>query len=232
MLGWLNPLPMELGGGPAPTARLYAALRETVGEGGSAVDDQGIEGLWRAAKATALAAASSASERAVLQVFPGRATDHLAYWESLLGVTPAPGATVVQRQADAERALVERVRNAAPDLEARLIDIDARLSLVQLDLDKATVTIPGRAFEDMAGALPFGGGRRSTRVPNYSSAFVLSLLFSIGAGVVPSGADLRALTAAADYLTAVLPAHVTFQIVTSFGFNLDLDLLDLTGLDP
>lgn len=232
MLGWANPLPMTVGGEPSPTEQIYSALREAVGIGGSADDDSGLDGLLRAADATVLAAAASGSDRAVANGFPALATDLLRYWERLLLSPLTEDAALEHRQAEVSRLLTERVRNNEATLSERLSALDSRLSLSVPNYAQATVTVPGRAFEDRAGLQPFGGLRRSTAVPNYSSAFVQTLVFDVGAGVVPTTAEQRTLREAVDYLNSVLAAWTIVQVVTSTGFTLDTDLLDLTALSP
>lgn len=232
MFGWTNPFPIELGGGPTPTEALYAALRSAVGKGGSADDDSGIEGLWRQARASGLAMVASTGERAVLQAFPRHATDALDYYERLLGATPEVGASLLARQAEVETRYTSRVRAALPDLAADLRRIDERLSIALFSHVESTDTVHGRAFEDLAGTLPFGGGRRSTMFANYSTEFVVTALLDIGSGVAPGPAELRSIARASELLGDSLPATHDFQILTGVGFELDVDLLDLTGLNP
>jgi hypothetical protein len=230
--GWFNAFPLEFGGGPTGTEAIYAALRASVGKGGSADDDEGIEGLWRQAEASGIAAAATTGERAVLQAFPGYATDALEYYERLLGATPDGGDSLLARQANVEGLYTARVRGALPDIAADLGRIDPRFSIASFAHGAASETLHGRAFEDLAGALPFGGGRRSTMFANYSTEFVVTALFDIGSGVLPSPVEQRAIERAGAHLGAVLPATHDFQILTGVGFELDLDLLDLTGLNP
>ena len=87
-LGWSNALPLELGGGPTDAERIYTALRRAMGQGGAGPEG-GIEDLWRQCKARAIADAGLGLEAAVLQAFPGEATELLETWEELLGVQPA-----------------------------------------------------------------------------------------------------------------------------------------------
>jgi hypothetical protein len=229
--GWHNPFPFEFGGGSTQPETIYAAMRSSVGVGGSAPDDQGIEGLWRQARASGVAAAATTGERAVLQAFPGRATDLLEYYEDLLLAVPEPGDSVLERQAVVEQLWTERVRGALPDIAADLLEIDTRLSIAAFDHAETTDTLHGRAFEDHAAALPFGG-RRSTFFANYSTAFVVTVLFDIGSGVVPGVVEQKIIARAKAHLNQVLPATHMFQVLTGVGFILDVDLLDLTGLNP
>lgn len=231
--GWQNPFPFEFGGGSTHTDTIYSAMRSSVGVGGSALDDDGtIDGLWRQARASGLAAAATTGERAVLQAFPGRATDLLEYYEDLLLAVPEPDDSLVERQAVVEQLWTERIRGALPDIAADLLAIDPRLSIASFDHADTTDTLHGRAFEDHAAALPFGGGRRSSFFPNYSTQFVVTVLFDIGSGVVPGVAEQKLIARAKAHLNTVLPATHNFQVLTGVGFILDIDLLDLTGLNP
>jgi len=231
-LGWHNPFPMQLGGGPTPTELVYAAMRGAVGVGGSAADDESIDGMWRQARASALAAAACTGERAAMQAFPGYATDLLEFYEVLLGATPEPDASIVERQAIVLDLFTRKVRAAVPDIDADLKAIDSRLGVVIVDPAEGTETLPGRGFQDLAAALPFNGGRKSSVFHNYSTSFVVFVLFDIGAGVAPGAAEQKLIERAKAHLNEVLPGHVMFQMFTSLGFILDESLLDLTGLRP
>jgi hypothetical protein len=231
--GWQNGFPFEFGGGSTSTETIYSAMRSSVGVGGSALDDDGtIDGLWRQARASGLAAAATTGERAILQAFPGHSIDLLEYYEALLQSVPEPDDSLVERQAAVEQLWTERVRASLPDIAADLVAIDARFSVAAFAHASTTDTLLGRAFEDLAGALPFGGGRKSTRFANYSTEFVVTVLFDIGSGVAPSLVEQRLIERARAHLNKVLPATHTFQVLTGVGFILDVDLLDLTGLNP
>ena len=231
--GWFNGFPFEFGGGSTHTETIYAALRSSVGVGGAALDDDGtIDGVWRQARATGLAAAATTGERAILQAFPSFATDLLEYYEALLQSVPEPDDSLLDRQASVAQLWTERVRASMPDIAADLVAIDPRFSVAAFPHETTSDTLLGRAFEDLAGTLPFGGGRHSTRFPNYSTEFVITALFAIGSGVAPSIPEQKLLERGRAHLNKVLPATHTFQVLTGVGFILDTDLLDLTGLNP
>lgn len=231
--GWQNGFPFEFGGGATHTETIYAAMRSAVGVGGSALDDDGtIDGLWRQARAVGLAAAATTGERAILQAFPGLATDLLEYYERLLQSIPDIGESLVDRQASVEQLWTERVRAAMPDIAADLVEIDPRFEVAVVDRQVTTDTLLDRAFEDHAGTLPFNGGRRSTRFPNYSTQFVVTATIDLGSGVTPSTDEQKLIERARAHLNKVLPATHNFQVLTGVGFVLDVDLLDLTGLLP
>lgn len=230
--GWQNGFPFEFGGGSTHTETIYSAVRSSVGVGGAALDDDGtIDGLWRQARSVALAAAATTGERAILQAFPMLATDLLEYYEDLLQAVPEPGDSVLERQAAVSALWTERVRASMPDIAADLLAIDDRFSVAAFGRQTTTDTLHGRAFEDLAGALPFGL-RRSTRFPNYSTEFVITALFDIGSGVTPTLDEQKLIDRVKQHLNKVLPATHTFQVLTGVGFILDTDLLDLTGLIP
>lgn len=229
--GWINPFPFELGGGPTNVEVTYAALRSSVGLGGSAEDDENtIDGIWRQARAYGIAAARTASERAVLQAFPGYATDALNYYEELFVLVPEDESNLVARRLAAEQRYTMEVDASVPIVAAQLARIDPRFSILETPHAQSTDTLLGRAFQDFAATLPFGGGRKSTRFANFSTEFVLRVLFDLGSGVDPGPAENALIRAASDYLNTTLPTWVNFQIDTASGFILDESLLDITSL--
>ncbi len=232
-LGWHNPVPFELGGGETEVELIYQALRSAVGVGGSAEDEDGsIDGIWRQAKARGIAKASPAAQRAAFQAWPFLATDALDYYEKLFFLTPEPDATDEERRLASSTRYTATVRASVPELEADLLAIDPRFSIVDVPETQTETTHFGRAFEDLAATEPFGGGRKSTLFPNYSTEFVVYVLFGLSPGVAPNITEQRLIRLAKEHLNEVLPGWVNFQIVTKIGFVLDIDLLDLTGLSP
>src|SRR5262245_40037481 len=235
--GWINPCPFEIGGGSTHVETIYAALRSSVGIGGSALDDENtIDGLWRQARASGLAAAATTGERAVINAFPGHATDLLEYYEGLLGATPELDDSILQRQQVVETLYTERVRSSVPDIAADLAAIDDRFSVIDVDHDQATETVLGRVFQDLAGTLRFDSvslaGAHATMFGNYATEFVLFVLFDLGSGGLPSADEQKLLELGKAHLNKVLPAHILFQVAGAYGFILDESLLDLTGLTP
>lgn len=231
--GWQNPLPAELGGGDSQVTQVYRALRSLVGVGGAG-EPGSLEDVWRESKAYGTALALSADERAGLQFFPSKATDALGYYERLLAQPLAPALETHERQAVVAERFTAPPASSQGEVDAALLAIDSRLSVFNLSLEFAEVTQPGRAFEDLAAVEPFGGGRKSSVVANYSTAFVSTVVFDLGAGVSPGPVEAAILARSSDYLSESLPAWVAFQHVTNptpgAGFILDTDLLDLTAL--
>ncbi len=184
--GWANPFPLELGGGATNVERIYLALRSAVGTGGSADDDDGtIDGVWRQARASGLAAAATTGERALVNAFPGKATDLLEYYEDLLLIVPEREGDLPGRRALAEQRFTQQVDVSVPQVTDDLQRIDPRFSVLELPRAQGFETLFGRAFEDYAAAEPFGGGRRSTLFANFSTDFMVWVLFDIGSGVLP-----------------------------------------------
>lgn len=226
-LGWGNPFPLEMGGGESIVESHYRALTAALGRGGSAEDvDNTVDGLWRTCLALGLASLSSFGERSALQVFPSKATDLLPYYEQLLFL-PSAGSDADRRQAAARRYRLAPDADL-PAIEAALQAIDPRFSIFTPNVDTEETTVPGRVFEDYDAAEPFNGGRKSTRFGNYSTGFIVRVLFDLG-GALPTFADRAAIAEAHRTLNDLLPSINTFSLVTSRGFQLDVDRLDLTS---
>lgn len=215
---------------PTREELIYRALRSAAGKGGYAENEtHSIDGLIRRVRARAIASVADLHERAALQAFPNHATDLLPYYERLLGLTDDPDQTEQQR-ADAAAALYALQRASdVPSLRAALQQLDPRFEVLTVSPATSTTTIAGRAFQDLAGAEPFGGGRQSSALPNFAGVFVLRVLLELGDGVAPNAAERRAIKLARRLLHDVLPATADLQIVTQRGFTLDVSKLDLTS---
>jgi hypothetical protein len=229
--GWHNPFPFAFGGGETDDEEIYNALRAAVGIGGSAANEDGIDGHWRACKAGALATLAGMAERAALQAFPQIATDHLPEIEAELGpeLAPRAGATDVERRLDAAAAWTRRLGADGPTLARDLALIDPRATVLEIPHELSFVTTAGKAFEPQDGSLPFGGGRTGTALPNYADEYRTTVLFNVG-GLVPGPADDLVMARLRRLLAAVSPAWQDFAIVTSEGFYLDLSPLDITAM--
>jgi len=216
---------------PTREQLIYRALREATGKGGYAENESGsIDGLIRRVRAKAIADVADMAERSALQAFPNHATDLLPYYERLLGLSDDPDLTLEERQEAA--ATLYALQNAAdvPSLRQALALIDSRFDVLTASWATATTTRIGRAFEDLEGAKPFGGGRQSTAFPNYSSASSVDVVLELGDGVEPNDDEWRSIKLARQLLSDVVPATADLQIVTHNGFILDVSLLDLTSL--
>lgn len=229
-IGALNPCPFRVGGGPTAAEKAYRVTRNAVGKGGSAANDSGIDGLWRRSKAKGLAAASSAKRRALLQAFPHLATDALPSYERTLGIVPSGNET--QRRAVVVPRWVRRPGRSIPDLEASLKAIDARFSLLHPSNETAATTQFGRAFGPLHSSLesPEFGLDGYSAYPNYSTDFIVRVLFDVGysGGLTP--ADERLRESARVLLRSSLQSWVDFTIVTSVGFLTGISPVELTAL--
>ena len=224
-------MPMTFGGGPTRTERVYAALRSAAGKGGYAVNDSGIDGLRRMVLARAIASVTSDDERATLQAFPNLATDLLPYYERIYGLTDDPDLSEAERREAAAQLYTLQLAASLPEIEASLQALDPRFQIVQVPDELSLLTVAGRAFEDYAGDEPFGGGRQSTALPNYSTRFDVVALLDIGDGVIPGTAELRVMQRASRLLHDVLPSTSTYHIITHLGFAVGVSLLGYTGLE-
>lgn len=226
---------------------IYNAWRSAVGKGSSSASAVSIEGLHRRVRARAIAAVADMGERSALQAFPNLATDLLPYYERLLGLTDDPDLTEDQRRAAAAALYTLEVASDVPGIKAALLQLDERFDVVMPNPDRTLTTMMGRAFEDMAGTEPFGGGRLSTRWPAFNGMLVLRVVLELGSGVynslpggggddliigTPSPAERRTMRLARALLHDVLPATMDIQIATHRGFRLDVSPLDLTSLIP
>lgn len=229
--GWSNPFPLEMGGGPTEIERAYQMLRAAEGKGAASTDDESIEALWRQSLAKGVGLVGTFGERAALQAFPNKATDLLPYYERLLHTEPSPDASEEERRQTAATRFTAGAAFLHSEIETALQEIDARFEVEIIDEDLTTTTIWGRWFEDLAAAEPFGGGRRSTIFPNYASEFVFIVVLDL-AGALPTPTEARAILRAQRHLAETLPAWESIGVVTSFGFELDVDRLDYTALSP
>ncbi len=229
--GWSNPFPLEFGGGPTGIEDVYRMLTTSAGKGGTSPDDDSIMALWLQSCAKAIGCVVTFDERAALQAFPDKATDLLPYYERLLLTQRDPAASEEERRRTAAARWTAAAAFLADEIERDLQLIDSRFEVVLTTDTEATTTVFGRNFEDLAGTEPYGGGRKATLLPNYSTHFVLTALLDLGGGA-PSAEEKRSILAAQRHLSVVLSAWMGFQVVTGIGFNLDIDRLDLTALSP
>jgi hypothetical protein len=172
--GGLNPYPFQYGGGPTDVEKIWRALRAALGVDLSgkpvAGPEDGLEDSWRKAKAKALAAAGAVFERAVLQGFPGVATDYLGEWETILGL-PGTEPTDHERRLAAAAAYAFRPRSDCPGLTESVQRIDAALAAdASLQWDQFRVAEPGKPFEPLFG-FPQYGLRESSQLPLFSDGF-------------------------------------------------------------
>lgn len=226
MIGSLNPCPFRVGGGATPSSKAYQAMRRIVGEGGSARNDTGLDGLWRRSRAKGLAAVWSAKERATLQFFPHLATDGIDYYERATGLVRAKGEQDATYRLRLWAAYVASIRADVPHIDDDLKAIDPRISI--LEPGNSSTTEHGRAFGPLGPSLESPAMTTSV-VPNYSSDFVLFIFFDVGHAGPPTIGERRTIERINSYLRGVLPSWVSFVLMTETAFTLDLSSLDLAG---
>ena len=228
--GWHNPWPFEWGGGPTIVEKHYLVLRRAVGVGGSALDEESVEDLWRQRKAIMVAALDAVAERAFLQFFPDKAQDSLPYYEQLLGVVAGPGQSdEARRQAVVPAFIADALADTGRAVDS-LLRIDERFGIIEQTHESAAATVLGRAFEPFNGSPDFDSGDasvKSSSFPNYSDDFMVTVLFSGSA--VPGKVEREIIDQGARLLNTMLPAWVGFRIITGTGFILDQSPLDITG---
>lgn len=220
MNGSLNPCPYRIGGGPTPSSKAYATIRQAVGKGGSAENELGIDGLWRRSRAKGLAAATSPTRRALLQAWPQVATDAIPYFERVLGIVPGVDDTEPQRRAVIVPRWTETPIRTWSELRAALQAIYAGFDMVVQDDSKSTVTLSGRAFDshalDPAVGPPMSIPGGCTEWPAYSTRRTIRVTMALGAGTapIPTPTELAYIEQAKTLFRRALPAHVDFQIST------------------
>jgi hypothetical protein len=233
MLGALNPLPMRLGGGPTEVSRAYKTIRDAVGEGGSAPEDRGLDGLWRRSRARGLAAATSANRRALFNFWPHLATDLLPYYERVLGLVPDVEASDAVRRAAVVAAWTAQLSATIPALTEQLAALDARFTILPLQPAQGRHTQAGRSLGPLwpsSGEPTWGSTPAASNYPNEATAFVLQLRFTVGYATALSSVDSALLEQALDILRRRLPSWMTWEVTTSTGFLVGVSPLGLTGV--
>lgn len=214
----LNPMPEQVGGEPTRTSKTYALIRKAVGTGGSAANDLGLEGLWRRSKAHGLAAATSSTERAIMQMDPHLATDYLPYYERVLGIVPAANDAPSTRAQNAGTQWTRALDASIPAIADGLARIDPRLTVLSPAHAKAATTQQARtvqAFDSTVEGPAFGGGQTHTHYPNYSTEFTVNVRFTLGHGGSYTNDETRIVERVKVFLRDALPSWVDFHISTA-----------------
>jgi len=209
-----------------------------LGIGGSAPDDGGIDGLLNQATALGLDAVASLDERAAVQVFPNLSKDLLPNYEEILLKAPSPGATEQDRREAVLAGWTLQISAEIPTLNSALKSIDSRFSVLDPSWANSKVTIFGRAFAPYApgssigGAFNLGsdGSKTWTDYPAYSTRDEFSILFDLGAGIVPGIEESRIITIARDLLDSVLPSTSRYWIITALGLIAGVSPVGYTGV--
>jgi hypothetical protein len=228
-LGWHNALPFQVGGGPTQSESAYEAMKKAVGEGGYAKNEEGIDGLWRAARAQSIASLNLGDEIAAVQAFPNLATAHLGYYEWLFYITPPEGATLEERQRVVAERYTAEIQASIPEIDQQLKVIDQRAEVLGIVRATSTIVQLGKAFEPQDG-LPDYGVRTATSWPNFAGDFVLTVLLDLG-HLVATPAELLIIERIKRFLPTVLQGWMTFQVCTSVGFVANLSPIDVTAIE-
>jgi len=227
MGGWgrQNPWPFQWGGGRSTFEQWHDALREMLGTGGAAPKGT-LEDAWRESKVSGIIKVVTMSERAALQALPSKATDHLDVYEAILKV-PRQSTDQGRREAVAA-AWTEALSGVLTTIEAKLVAIDAQISLELHTRAQSTTVQFGPPFETDAGVLAsFDLGEAQTAFPGFSSHFMLYVLWQGQPAGIP---DPTTRTTVERELNKSLPSWWDWRIITKQGFTLDQDPLDVTGL--
>lgn len=237
-LGWTNPLPMALGGGPTDIENMWRAMRAMMGGEHGPGPEGGIDDLARQQKATSLAGAERAIERALLQTFPALATDALPIWEELLLASGAD--TTVTLRELLVLAWLPPDGATTPHLTADLTTISAQLTIQIEDVDDVHTTIAGK-YQAPNDDIPSFGTTSppgiSAVLPMFATRDILRAVYTLEAG------ETEIPAVAADDVTRLLsrrlPAWQTWTLVQlddddGAGFFLDggangNSLLDVTA---
>lgn len=204
-MGWDNALPAEVSGGTTHVAAIYEALRKAVGEGGSAPEQKGLEGTWRAAKAQVIAASLDAYERAVLQALPFFAGEHIPVYERLLAIAPGEDQNDEDRRLAVVQAWTLRLFADMSELNRALNSLSSKLELEELPYDHVVYTLFGRMFPE------YGAEAQGVpQYPNYSSDFILRVTYTYEFGETSMPSRLRAQVGV--HLNAVLPSWMDWRI--------------------
>jgi hypothetical protein len=222
--------PFLFGGSLDEPQKAYAVLRSAEGIGGFASNEYGIDGLWRRARALALAAAGSPYRRAISNAFPFLATDLIPYYERLLGLRAAPDSTETDRRNAVAAAWIAKASAALPDILAELQAIDARSSLIPVSDDNHITSHDGRWLGGLDPSEPTFGTPNVALTAAYTTRYILRVRFAnsrVGK-LLPSERIIMA--AAKSKLRALLPPWWDWTITTSTGFLCDTSPMDITGL--
>lgn len=234
MLGSLNPCPFRVGGGPTPSSKAYGQIRRALGEGGSAPDDTGLDGLWRRSRAKGLAAATSSKRRALLQAFPHLATDAVPFYERATGHVAAPDESETARREAVASLWAAQLEVDLPSLSDELAAIDPRITLLAPSYATETISHFGRVFgplDPSLGEPPFGATPAHSIAPNFATTFLVRVKFAVGYTGALTTDDARIYERCKARLRDILPSWVNFSVVTSTGFILNQSPLDLTGMN-
>jgi len=218
-IGRQNPGPFQIGGGRSEFERIWFELRKAIGDDGAGPIDS-LEDTWRQSKAAGIVMATAMGERALNQFFPFKATDHLGVYEDLLRVAPA--STEQGRRDAITAAFTRQVSAIVGDLRGELQAIDPGLDYLTQTADDAIVAHAGKYLRPR----PAGGGpatqygsQAGSKFPNFSSHFIVTVLWSGLTGGIAPASELKKVQ---DLLNDTLPAWVDWRVINATGgFFLD-----------
>ena len=202
MGGWgrQNPWPLQWGGGESAFERLWMGLRAMLGPKGPGPIG-GLEDAWRESEVAGIVGVSTMAERAELQGLPSKATDHLPVYERLLGLYEESSDEA--RRLAAATAWTTVLSCINPELAAKLVEIDAGISIVLLDPNKTATSQFGKAYSWVTGNIV------GSQYPNYSNDHILYIMWSgCPLGVPPQ----NKLAQVERLLNQVLPSWIDYCI--------------------
>lgn len=236
--GDFSPFPFDFGDDPSPEEAIYGMLRRAGGDGFASEDTievTTIDGLWYAAQAAGLSAIESVEEAAHWQGFPLTATDELATYERILGITPPVGAALEERRVEVIERWTLTIGADYPSIRLAVfpgIDPAGISQVVDPSHTQAGTIIHGKIYDAIGAPASFAGGTRCSLFPNFSDDHVVTAIVMGGGPVLPEGLVGRLKQEIEEHLDEQLPAWNDFRVVTDVpfgGFTLDSSLLDVTG---
>lgn len=224
-------LPLRIGGGHDGPEATYRMLRSTQGIGGSASNDEGIDGLWRRARAIGLEAGDSAIKRAINNYFPFLAQDTLAYYERKLGLVAAPGESDPERRAEVSALWPAKASARKADVESELRRIDSRFSLLAISDTVKSCSRPGRCLAPNSGSgEPTYGTRHCSPLARPTSRAMWRARLNVGSTRVLTLTEKASIRAAKTRLRRLSPSWLSYTITTTSEFLLGTSRLGITGL--
>jgi hypothetical protein len=229
-------LPLQCGGGPDDPTRVYLVLRSAVGQGGSAVDDSGIDGLWRRSRALGLSAATSATRRAFCNAWPFLSTDLLPHYERTLGIVLDSGASEDERRKAVAAMWPAKSSAVCLDVENELKRIDPRFTFELVPEILTTTSWDGRWFGSIEGGeapVFVAGGNNYSELAGPTTRYMATAFLPVDDPGLLTKQDERSFQLGTMRLRAMLPSWEGFEVslsVPSDGFLLDWSLMDVTAL--
>lgn len=227
-----NSLPFQVGGGPTRFESTYNSMQRMVGDNGHSTDDESLESLWRQAKSDALALFSTFDERAALQAFPDKATDHIPLYEVALGIPTDETLSDQDRRNQIVPEYTGTPEAWTVALQEHIDRIDPIAKILFRPWDSSGSCMISRWYGPMTGefdSYDLLGSRKATSFPNTSDIHTVIVKYGIGNGIRPTPEHQRRTNRILDRLNKTCPSWVDFHVIYATGFFLDESLLDTTG---